>query len=76
MKYLMLALMTSLLWIAQPAFSDEEAKCSCDHKCTEACEKGEGEKTCDCKACDCAKTGKCPHHKCEHPKKKIENPKK
>jgi hypothetical protein len=76
MKYLMLALVTSFLWIGQPALSDEEVKCTCDHKCTEACEKGEGSKTCDCKACECSKTGNCSHHKCGGHDEKKEKPKK
>lgn len=76
MRYLVLLIMSSFLCMAQPALSKEEAKCTCDHKCTETCKKGESTKTCDCKACDCGKTGECPHHQCgEHPDK-TEKPKK
>lgn len=76
MRYLILTVLSSLLWIAQPAFSGEEVKCTCDHKCSEACQKGEGEKACDCKACECSKTGECPHHKCKGHDAKKEKPKK
>ena len=76
MKYLMLALVTSFLWIGTPARSNEEVKCTCDHKCTEACEKEETGKTCGCKACECSKTGKCSHHKWGGHDEKKEKPKK
>lgn len=76
MKYLLLTIISSLLWMAQPAFSAEEAKCTCDHKCAETCKKDEPSKTCDCKACDCAKTGECPHHQCGDHAEKKEKPKK
>jgi len=64
MKTLLLSITTAFLLLTQPTLASEKAACKCDHKCTEACKKGEGSKTCDCKACDCAKTGECPHHKC------------
>lgn len=76
MKNLFAALLATVFLAGSPAFSTEEVKCTCDHKCSQTCKEGKENKSCDCKACDCAKSGKCSHHQCGGHDEKKEAPKK
>jgi hypothetical protein len=76
MRNLLSALLATFFLIGVPSFSADEAKCTCDHKCSQECKEGKENKSCDCKACDCAKTGKCSHDQCGGHEEKKAAPKK